>query len=177
MQPDDPDVLERFVTAQEGVFDRALSEIRAGAKRSHWMWFIFPQLAGLGRSAMAQRYGIRSLAEARAYLAHPVLGPRYRDCVDALAALADTDAGRVFGPVDALKLRSSLTLFDAAGGGAAIERELRRWCVEPDPLRWLYSRPLRDSRIPLVSEPRPPAPRSPPHIRVRLASARGLSGG
>ncbi|MDT7933678.1 MAG: DUF1810 domain-containing protein [Sphingomonadaceae bacterium] len=132
-KPDDPFGLERFLIAQEGVFDRALAEMRAGAKRSHWMWFIFPQLAGLGRSAMAEHYAIGSRAEARAYLAHPVLGARYRNCVDALAALAGADARRVFGSVDALKLCSSLTLFAAAGGGAAIERELRRWCARPDP--------------------------------------------
>jgi len=119
--------LDRFVQAQDGVFDRALAEIVAGEKRSHWMWFIFPQIAGLGHSAMAQRYAIGSLAQARAYLGHKLLGSRLRACVAALAALPDADPVRVFGPIDAVKLRSSLTLFEAAGGGAAFADALERW--------------------------------------------------
>lgn len=116
--------LDRFVAAQAGIYATALAEIRAGAKRSHWMWFIFPQLAGLGHSAMARAYAIGSLDEARAYLAHPVLGERLRACV---RAIPDGDPERMFGGIDAVKLRSSLTLFAAAGGaddpfGAAINR-------------------------------------------------------
>ncbi len=119
----DPHHLDRFTQAQEGSYETALAEIRRGAKRSHWMWYIFPQIAGLGHSAMAQHYAIASLAEARAYLAHPVLGPRLLACVDALDGLSETTAERVFGSVDAVKLRSSLTLFEAAGApfGSTIE--------------------------------------------------------
>lgn len=120
----DPHRLSRFVEAQEGSYDTALAEIRHGAKRSHWMWYIFPQIAGLGHSAMAQHYAIASCDEAKAYLAHPLLGPRLLACVEALEALQGTSAERVFGSVDALKLRSSLTLFEAAGApfGPVIER-------------------------------------------------------
>lgn len=119
--------LDRFVTAQDGIFDVALGEIGRGRKRSHWMWFIFPQLAGLGHSAMAQAYAIESLDEARAYLAHPVLGDRLRTSVAALQDLDQSDPEAVFGPVDAMKLRSSLTLFALAGGGRLFDAALDRW--------------------------------------------------
>jgi len=120
----DPFDLDRFVTAQADSYAAALAEIRRGAKRSHWMWYVFPQVAGLGHSAMAQHYAIRSLDEARAYLAHSLLGPRLHECVAALEALSGTTAERVFGGIDAVKLRSSLTLFEAAGApfGPVIER-------------------------------------------------------
>jgi uncharacterized protein (DUF1810 family) len=121
----DPFGLSRFVEAQEGSFDTALAEIRRGAKRSHWMWYVFPQVTGLGHSAMAQHYAIRSLEEARAYLAHPVLGRRLLACVEALDSLDGTTAERVFGAVDAMKLRSSLTLFEAAG--APFGPTIQRW--------------------------------------------------
>ena len=113
---DDPYRLERFVTAQDsgGTYQRALAELRAGRKTSHWMWFIFPQVAGLGLSAMAQRYAISGVAEARAYLGHPVLGPRLRECAGAIAAADGSTADRILGPVDAMKLRSCMTLFAAA---------------------------------------------------------------
>ena len=115
---DDHDVtgLERFVRAQDerGTWQRAFDELRAGQKRSHWMWFVFPQVAGLGRSDMARRYALRDLREARAYLDHPILGPRLRACVDALLALDETDPVRILGDIDAMKLRSSMTLFHAA---------------------------------------------------------------
>jgi len=113
----DPYHLERFVTAQDsgGTYRRALAELRAGRKTSHWMWFIFPQVAGLGFSSMAQRFAISGIAEARAYLGHPVLGPRLRECAGALIAVEDSTADRILGPVDAMKLRSSMTLFAAAG--------------------------------------------------------------
>jgi uncharacterized protein (DUF1810 family) len=112
----DPFRLERFVDAQDdgGTYQRALAELQAGAKRSHWMWFVFPQLAGLGASPMAQRYAISGLEEARAYLLHPVLAPRLVQCARALSALGTGDAAAVLGPVDAQKLRSSMTLFAAA---------------------------------------------------------------
>ncbi|MDA0179820.1 DUF1810 domain-containing protein [Solirubrobacter phytolaccae] len=103
--------LSRFVDAQRGVYDSALAELRAGRKTSHWMWFVFPQIAGLGRSAMAQTYAIESLDEARAYLAHPVLGPRLVECATVLLGLDGGDAEAVFGGIDAIKLRSSMTLF------------------------------------------------------------------
>ena len=116
----DPHDLARFVHAQDGVYEGALSEIRRGRKIGHWMWFIFPQLAGLGASVMARRYAIRSLAEARSYLAHPVLGPRLRTCADAAAALKGRSAAEVFGSPDDLKLCSSLTLFEAAAPGETV---------------------------------------------------------
>lgn len=127
-----PSDLERFVAAQDGVYQVALSELRRGAKRGHWMWFIFPQLRGLGRSEAALRYGIASLDEARAYLAHPILGPRLLECVSALQDLTGSTAVRIFGEVDATKLRSSLTLFALADGGPIFEAALQRWFGSKD---------------------------------------------
>jgi uncharacterized protein (DUF1810 family) len=125
--------LDRFVDAQADSYRTALAEIERGAKRSHWMWHIFPQVAGLGSSAMAIRYAIGSLDEARAYLAHPLLGARLRECVAALQDLPGTTAERVFGSVDALKFRSSLTLFLIAGDEPLFRAALDRWFVgEPD---------------------------------------------
>ena len=107
--------LQRFVDAQSGgVYERALAELRTGRKSGHWMWFIFPQVAGLGRSEMSQRYAIASLQEARAYVAHPVLGPRLRQAAMALLQVKGDSAERVLGPIDATKLRSSMTLFGRA---------------------------------------------------------------
>jgi uncharacterized protein (DUF1810 family) len=108
--------IDRFAAAQDsgGTYAAALRELRAGRKTSHWMWFVFPQLAGLGRSPMAQAYALSSLEEARAYLAHPVLGPRLRECVAALLEHTGTTAEDVLGGIDALKLRSSMTLFARA---------------------------------------------------------------
>ncbi|MGD0704017.1 MAG: DUF1810 domain-containing protein [Trebonia sp.] len=112
----DPHRLERFVDAQDsgGAYQRARAELSAGRKTGHWMWFIFPQVAGLGFSAMAQRYAISGIAEARAYLSHPVLGPRLRECATVVAVANGGSADRLLGPVDAMKLRSSMTLFEAA---------------------------------------------------------------
>lgn len=114
--PDDPYHLARFVAAQdaEGTYERALAELRSGRKRTHWMWFVFPQLAGLGRSETARHFALGSLDEARAYLRHPILGPRLVACAAAVASLAEPDPGALLGPVDALKLRSSMTLFHRA---------------------------------------------------------------
>jgi len=123
----EPFDLDRFVTAQATSYDSALAEIHRGAKRSHWMWYIFPQIAGLGRSEIARHYAIRSLGEAQAYLAHPLLGPRLLECVAALQALPHTTAENVFGGVDAVKLRSSLTLFEAAGGNPIFAAAINRW--------------------------------------------------
>ncbi|MBA3689318.1 MAG: DUF1810 domain-containing protein [Chloroflexi bacterium] len=106
--------LDRFVVAQQPVYDGVLEELRRGRKTSHWMWFIFPQVAGLGYSAMSQRYAIASLEEARAYHAHPVLGARLRECVAVVLATKDRTAEEIFGPIDAMKLRSSITLFHRA---------------------------------------------------------------
>lgn len=109
----DPYNLNRFVAQQVDIFDHALAELRDGEKRSHWMWFIFPQLRGLGHSPASQHYGIGSLDEARAYLDHPMLGANLRQAVEELLAWRhDRAAGQILGPVDAMKLRSSLTLFD-----------------------------------------------------------------
>lgn len=111
--------LQRFVDAQAGVYDTVLTELRAGRKRSHWMWFVFPQLSGLGTSAMARRYGIGSAAEARAYLAHDVLGPRLQECAGLIGAVRGESIEEILGWPDDLKLRSSMTLFGraCAGGG------------------------------------------------------------
>ena len=121
--------LDRFVAAQAaGVHERAVLEVRTGRKTSHWMWFIYPQLRGLGRSEIAQHYGLASLEEARAYLAHPILGPRIREAAEAaLAAPQRLSAEDIFGPIDAMKLRSSMTLFhraspDQPAFGAVIDR-------------------------------------------------------
>lgn len=108
-----PFELERFVAAQDGVYPQALAELRRGRKESHWMWFVFPQMAGLGRSGTARFYGIGSAAEARAYLAHPVLGPRLREAAEAVLAHAERSAEAILGLVDAMKLQSSMTLFAA----------------------------------------------------------------
>ncbi len=110
----DPFDLDRFVEAQDPVYDDVVAELRRGRKTSHWMWFVFPQLRGLGRSAMAERYGIASLAEAGAYWGHPVLGPRLRECVDLLLAVRGRTAREILGSPDDIKLRSCLTLFERA---------------------------------------------------------------
>lgn len=121
--------LERFVVAQEGVHERALAELRAGRKRTHWMWFVFPQLAGLGVSAMAQRYAIADLTEARAYLAHPVLGPRLEEGARALLGIKGRTAHEIFGSPDDLKLRSSMTLFAVANPQNEVFRDvIDRYC-------------------------------------------------
>jgi uncharacterized protein (DUF1810 family) len=106
--------LERFVTAQHGVYAGVLDELRRGRKTGHWIWFIFPQVAGLGSSAMSQRYAISSLDEARAYLAHPVLGARLRECAGIVLATGERTATEIFGPLDAMKVRSCMTLFRRA---------------------------------------------------------------
>jgi uncharacterized protein (DUF1810 family) len=120
--------LERFLDPQEDTYGRALIEIRGGRKIGHWMWFIFPQISGLGRSPMAQLYAISGLAEAKAYLEHPILGQRLRDITVALQSLPDASAEDVFGTIDALKLRSSLTLFALAKeDGRLFRQALDRW--------------------------------------------------
>lgn len=135
MKASDPFDLERFLAAQSSVHDRALAELRNGSKQSHWMWFVLPQLTGLGRSQRAQHYGITGIEEARAYLAHPVLGARLQECAAVLEGLdARLSASSIFGYPDDLKLRSSLTLFArAAGPGSIFERLLDKYFAgQPD---------------------------------------------
>ncbi len=120
----DPHDLQRFVDAQAHTYDQALAELRAGQKRTHWMWFVFPQIAGLGRSGMAQRFAIHGLAEAKAYLSHPLLGRRLVEAAKALTALDTEDPVEVFGSVDAMKLHSSMTLFAQADPEEPVFREV-----------------------------------------------------
>jgi len=116
------------VTAQQPVYDEVLEELRQGRKTSHWMWFIFPQVAGLGHSPMSERYAIHSVAEAQAYLAHPLLGPRLRECAELVLAVHERTAEEVFGPIDARKLRSCMTLFHrAAPDEPVFGQVLNRW--------------------------------------------------
>ena len=131
----DPFDLERFVLAQEDTYASALRELRCGSKQGHWMWFIFPQAAGLGRSPMARRYAIGSVEEGRAYLAHPLLGARLTECTRATLSHGDTDAEAIFGTVDAMKLRSSMTLFGTLAGprSAFVECLDMFFAGEPDP--------------------------------------------
>ena len=110
----DPFDLQRFVDAQAGVHETALAELKAGRKRTHWMWFVFPQVAGLGSSSMAHAYAVSGLEEARAYLAHPILGPRLLACTAAVNAVTGRSAHDIFGSPDDLKFRSSMTLFARA---------------------------------------------------------------
>jgi uncharacterized protein (DUF1810 family) len=125
---DDPYDLERFVAAQDNVYDRALAEMRRASKRTHWMWFVFPQIAGLGLSATSRRYAITSLDEATAYLRHPVLGPRLIECAHVVAGIDGRSARQVFGAIDAQKLQSSMTLFHrAAPDEPAFPRVLDRF--------------------------------------------------
>jgi uncharacterized protein (DUF1810 family) len=132
----DPFDLRRFVDAQESVYDTVLAELRAGAKRSHWMWFVFPQLRELGRSSTAVHYGIGSRDEAVAYLDHDTLGPRLRECARLVAAVDGTSIEQVMGHVDALKLRSSMTLFANVTDDDRDFLEVleRHYGGEPDPL-------------------------------------------
>lgn len=131
----DPHDLGRFLAAQEGVFDIALEELRRGRKESHWMWFIFPQIAGLGSSPMAAHYAIQSLQEATDYLGHPALGPRIRECAAALLAVEGRTAQEIMGSPDDLKLRSSMTLFARADGDPSVFQQVldRYFGGEPDP--------------------------------------------
>lgn len=120
--------LQRFVDAQEEIHATALAELKAGAKRTHWMWFVFPQMRGLGSSSNAQFYGIASLQEARAYLAHEVLGPRLRECTQAVLDVRGKSLEAIFGGIDAQKFRSSMTLFLHASAEAIFREALDRYC-------------------------------------------------
>ena len=132
---DDPYNLERFVEAQEPVYQRVCGELRRGQKTSHWMWFIFPQIRGLGHSPMAQKYAIASLAEAQAYLGHPILGPRLRECTQLVVDVEGRTASEIFGYPDDIKFRSSMTLFAlAAPDDALFKTALTRYFPSgPDP--------------------------------------------
>ena len=128
--------LERFVRAQDsgGNYQHAVAELRRGRKTSHWMWFVFPQIAGLGRSAMALAYAINDLAEAQAYLAHPVLGPRLVECAELVASHRGVSAEQIFGGIDAIKLRSSMTLFaHAAPDQEVFGQVIEQYFEGPDP--------------------------------------------
>ena len=127
MTPADPYDLDRFLVAQEPVIGAVRDELRLGRKASHWMWFVFPQLAGLGRSAMAQHYAIGSVEEARAFLDHPVLGSRLVECVELVLAVEGRTAHDIFGSPDDMKLRSCLTLFDAIDRNGVFARALERY--------------------------------------------------
>lgn len=118
-QGSDPFDLGRFLEAQRGVYEDVLRELRGGLKRTHWMWFVFPQVSGLGSSGMARRFAIGSLAEAQAYLQHPVLGARLLECTQAVNALAGRTAHQIFGSPDDMKFRSSMTLFERVPGANA----------------------------------------------------------
>jgi len=132
--------LERFVEAQQGDYDRALAEIRSGRKQTHWMWYIFPQIAGLGSSLTATRYAIQNRAEAEAYLAHPILGPRLLEIAEAAAAIDGASATEVFGYPDDLKLRSCATLFAAVSPpGSVFERLLDKYFNGQPDVRTLES--------------------------------------
>ena len=125
---DDPYNLGRFVEAQEGDYERALSEIRSGRKRSHWIWYIFPQIDGLGFSSMSQRYAIRSIAEADAYLKHPVLGPRLVECCEAILGVEGRSAFQILGSPDDMKVKSCATLFACVSPpGSVFERVLKKY--------------------------------------------------
>jgi uncharacterized protein (DUF1810 family) len=133
--PSSSSELERFVEAQAPVFGSVIEELTAGRKRSHWMWFVFPQLKGLGRSPTADFYGIASLGQAQAYWRHPLLGPRLKRCAGLVLAAAPKSAAQIFGSPDDLKLRSCMTLFDPASGGEPVFRQVleRFFDGEPDP--------------------------------------------
>ena len=124
----EPYDLNRFISAQEGVYDRALAELRGGLKRSHWMWYIFPQIEGLGHSPTTRHYSIKSLEEARQYLAHPVLGARLVECAEAVLAVQGQSASDIFGHPDDWKLQSSMTLFKLVSGPRSVfERVLDKY--------------------------------------------------
>lgn len=130
-----PNILERFVQAQQPVYEQVIAELQAGRKRTHWMWFIFPQLRGLGRSEMANHYGITSKDEAAAYLRHPVLGLRLQQCAQLVLAIPGKSLNEIFGDPDDMKFHSSMTLFASVAGPASIFQAcLKKYCGnQPDP--------------------------------------------
>jgi uncharacterized protein (DUF1810 family) len=133
--PDDPHNLKRFVEAQDSAIKKVKQELRSGRKRSHWMWYIFPQMEGLGHSRMSRRYAISSREEADAYLTHPTLGPRLRECTEIVNAVEGRSANEIFGSPDDLKFRSSMTLFEAVADDSTPFRTALElyYGGEPDP--------------------------------------------
>jgi len=127
---DDPHDLQRFVDAQQPVYDAVLAELGAGAKTSHWMWFVFPQLRALGRSETARRFGLAGLEEAQAYWRHPLLGPRLRECTARVLGVQGRSALQIFGPIDTMKFRSSMTLFERAAPDEPVFRAALDRCFE-----------------------------------------------
>jgi uncharacterized protein (DUF1810 family) len=125
----DPFELQRFIDAQAPVYTQVMSELRSGRKRSHWMWFIFPQIAGLGHSAMARRYAVASRDEAVAYLKHPILGPRLTECTRALCGIQGRSIEQILGSPDDIKFRSSMTLFEAVSGDPVFRNALDKFCA------------------------------------------------
>jgi uncharacterized protein (DUF1810 family) len=123
----DPFNLQRFIDAQAPVYPQVISELRSGRKRSHWMWFVFPQTAGLGHSAMAHRYAIASRGEAVAYLEHPILGPRLTECTETVCSIRDRSIEQILGSPDDIKFRSSMTLFDAVSGDPVFRHALDKF--------------------------------------------------
>ncbi|MGB6457033.1 MAG: DUF1810 domain-containing protein [Streptosporangiaceae bacterium] len=151
MSTPDPFDLARFVAAQDadGSYQQAVAELRNGRKVSHWMWYVFPQIAGLGQSPTSKLYAISSVAEASAYLTHPVLGPRLRECAEILAGSSGRTAEQIFGGIDAMKLRSAMTLFRHASRGEPLFREVleQYFAGEPDPVtERLLSQPAGPDR-------------------------------
>lgn len=129
MNPEDPHDLNRFLSAQESVYDRALGELKSGRKRTHWMWYIFPQIDGLGHSSTARYYSIKTMEEARRYLDHPVLGKRLVECTEAVIAIKGGSVSEIFGYPDDLKFKSSMTLFEkVAGPGSVFSSALDKYC-------------------------------------------------
>ncbi len=129
MKPGDTYDLNRFLSAQEGVYERALAELKGGEKRTHWMWFIFPQIDGLGYSPTAKRYSIKSMEEARQYLDHPVLGKRLVECTEAVVVLKGVSLSEIFGYPDDMKFKSSMTLFEKiAGPGSVFSLAIDKYC-------------------------------------------------
>lgn len=130
-----PYEMERFVRTQQPVYEQVIEELQAGRKRSHWMWFIFPQIKGLGRSDMAMRYAISSKDEATAYLAHPILGPRLEQCAQLVLSIQGKSLNEIFGDLDDMKFRSSMTLFASVAGPTSIFQAcLNKYCRnQPDP--------------------------------------------
>ncbi len=129
-----PDALQRFVNAQSG-YEQVLEELGSGLKSGHWMWFIFPQLRGLGHSAMAQKYGVASRQEAEAYLNHPLLGPRLKECTNLVLQIQGRSIEQILGPIDAMKFRSSMTLFASLTANPIFKDALKKYFQgEPDPI-------------------------------------------
>jgi uncharacterized protein (DUF1810 family) len=170
MAMDDRFQLQRFVDAQQSVYETVLGELRAGHKRSHWMWFIFPQIAGLGHSGMADRFALSSLHEAAAYLAHPVLGIRLRECTMLIAGIEGRSIAEIFGYPDDMKFRSSMTLFARAAAEEPIFAACLRKYFGGDPIRrrWPACKASRSSCVfnSRRSSPRPTICRSPSSSRA-----------